>query len=203
MKTPQRRFVVEFKSGRRQPKAQANSIWGDTDLRALAREVEETASHLFSSNEAAGTPDSGETRPADPIKAEPVNGRAVAVDVALPAAPVAEGAEVEIAQHHEADDPADAVVEIEERQPASQPRATSTGTPRKRGKRLPAQTVAQNPKVGHEDRKAQTGTVDNPVSRDELAALDADNKRLKRLLAEQLHAQNFRLKKMLERFNAD
>ncbi|MQX77210.1 hypothetical protein GHK80_13585 [Sinorhizobium medicae] len=42
---------------------------------------------------------------------------------------------------------------------------------------------------------------DNPVSHDELAALDADNKRLKRLLAERLRAQNFRLKRMLERFD--
>ncbi|MDW9414265.1 hypothetical protein GOB15_07320 [Sinorhizobium meliloti] len=39
-------------------------------------------------------------------------------------------------------------------------------------------------------------------SLDELATLEADNKRLKRLLAEQLRAQNLWLKKMLERFDA-
>lgn len=201
MKTPQRRFVVEFKSGRRQPKAQTNSIWGDTDLKALAREVEDSASHLFDSDEAPETPDSGETRPADSIKAESVNERADDVDVALAAIPFANGAEVDISKHHEADHPAEAFVQVQESQPASQPRTTATGTPQKRAKRAPAQTNSLNSKAGHEDRKAQTGTVDNPV--DELAALDADNKRLKRLLAEQLHAQNLWLKTMLERFDAE
>ncbi|MET4691033.1 hypothetical protein [Sinorhizobium fredii] len=203
MKTPQRRFVVEFKSGRRQSKAQTNSIWGATDFKALAREVEDTAPHLFNSNKAPGTPDSGETRPADPINAESVNERADDVDVALAAIPVANGVEVEISRHDEADHPADAVVQIQESQPASQPRTTATGTPRKRAKRVPAQTIAHNSQVEHEDRKAQTGTVNDPISLDELAALDADNKRLKRLLAEQLRGQNIWLKKMLERFDAE
>ncbi|WEX79564.1 hypothetical protein PYH37_005922 (plasmid) [Sinorhizobium numidicum] len=200
MKTPQRRFVVEFKSGRRQPKAQTKSIWGDTDLKALAREVEDAASHLFNSNEAPGTPYSGETRPADPINAESVNEHADDVDVALASIPFANGAEIETSKHHETDRPAEAVVQVQERQPASQPRTTSINTPRKLA---PAQTIALNSKVGHDDRKAQTGTVDNPISLDELAALDADNKRLKRLLAEQLRAQNLWLKKMLERFDAE
>ncbi|WP_081160609.1 hypothetical protein [Ensifer aridi] len=203
MKTPQRRFVVEFKSGRRQPKAQTNSIWGDTDLKALAREVEDTAPHLFNSNEAPENSDPGETRPADPINAEAANEGADAVDVAVAPIPFANGTEVEISKPHGADRPAEAVVQVQESQPASQPRTTSTGTPRKRPKRAPAQTIAHNSKVGHEDRKAQTGTVDNPISLDELAALDADNKRLKRLLAEQLRAQNLWLKKMLERFDAE
>lgn len=203
MKTPQRRFVVEFRSGRRQPKAQTNSIWGDTDLKALAREVEDTAPHLFNSNEGPGTPDAGETRPTDPINAESVNERADDVDVARVEIPVANGAEVEISKHHAADHPAEAAVQGQESQPASQPRTTSTATPRKRAKRAPAQTIAHNSKVGYEDRNAQTGTVDNPISLDELADLDADNKRLKKLLAEQLRAQNLWLKKMLERFYAD
>ncbi|ACP21617.1 conserved hypothetical protein (plasmid) [Sinorhizobium fredii NGR234] len=203
MKTPQRRFVVEFKSGRRQPKAQTKSIWGDTDLKALARDVEETASHLFNSDEALGTPDSVEPRLADPVDAEPVNGLADDAGVALAAIPIADGAEVEISKHHGADHPAEAVVQGREIQPTAQPRTTGTETPRRRAKRAPAQTIAQNSKPGHKDRDAQIGSVDNPVSRDELAALDADNKRLKRLLAERLREQNLWLNKKLERFNAD
>ena len=46
MKTPQRKFVVEFKSPRRQSKTRTNSIWGDTDLKAFAREVEDQPSEL-------------------------------------------------------------------------------------------------------------------------------------------------------------
>ncbi|MFQ6186230.1 hypothetical protein ACLMJV_30485 [Sinorhizobium meliloti] len=197
MKTPQRRFVVEFKSGRRLPKARSNSIWGDTDLKALAREVEGTTSHLFNSNVAAEMPDSGETAPADPINAEPAKERAEAVAI-----PFSNSAQVEISKHHEADHPAEAVVQVQESPPAPQPRTTSTDTPRKRAKRAPAQTIALNPKVGHDNRRAQTGAVDDPISLDELATLDADNKRLKRLLAEQLRAQNLWLKKMLERFDS-
>ncbi|QFI70616.1 hypothetical protein EKH55_5742 (plasmid) [Sinorhizobium alkalisoli] len=94
-------------------------------------------------------------------------------------------------------------MQVQASQPASKPRTTSTGTPRKRAKRAPAQTIAHNSNVGHEDREAQTGTVDNPISLDELAALEADNKRLKGLLAKHLRAQNLWLKKMLERFDAE
>ncbi|NRP75266.1 hypothetical protein ILFOPFJJ_06189 [Ensifer psoraleae] len=203
MKTPHRRFVVEFKSGRRQPKAQTNSIWGDTDLKALAREVEGTAPHLFNSDETPGTPDSGETGPADPIKAESVNERADDIDVTPETIPFANGVEAEISKHHEADHPAETVEQVQESRLASQARTTSTGTPRKRAKRAAAQTITVNSKLGHEDRKPQTGPVDNPISLDELAALDTANKRLKRLLADQLRAQNLWLKQMLERFDVE
>ncbi|RVH23332.1 hypothetical protein [Sinorhizobium meliloti] len=196
MKTPQRRFVVEFKSGRRQPRARSNSIWGDTDLKALAREVEEKASHLFTSNVAAGMPASNKTAPADPINAEPAKERAEAVAI-----PFSNSAQVEISKHHDTDHPAEVVVQVQESPPAPQPRTTSTGTPRKRAKRAAAETIARNSEVGHDDRRAQTGAVDDPISLDELATLDADNKRLKRLLANQLRAQNLWLKKMLERFD--
>ena len=35
-----RNFVVEIKSNRRQIRPQATSIWGDTDLKAISRDVE-------------------------------------------------------------------------------------------------------------------------------------------------------------------
>ncbi|ASQ15073.1 hypothetical protein [Sinorhizobium meliloti] len=199
MKTPQRRFVVEFKSGRRQPKTKTNSIWGDTDLKALAREVEEKASHLFNSNEA--TPVSAEMAPAGSLNAASAGEDGGDVGMARAVIPSPNGAETEIPKHA-ADPPAavEAAAQVQESQPASQRRTTSTGTLRKRAL---AQTTAHNSEAGNEDRKPQAGTVDNPISVDELAALDADNKRLKRLLAEQLRAQNLWLKKMLERFDAD
>ncbi|WP_439629362.1 hypothetical protein [Shinella sp.] len=43
----QRSFVVVKKNSRRQPKAQASSIWGDTDFKALAREAEIEAPGIF------------------------------------------------------------------------------------------------------------------------------------------------------------
>ncbi|PJR10227.1 hypothetical protein [Sinorhizobium meliloti] len=203
MKTPQRKFVVEFKSGRRKSKAQTNSIWGDTDLKALARDVEDTAPHLFDSNEGPGTLQSGEIEPVDPINAESVNERTNDVDVTPAAIPFANGPEVEMSKRHEADRPAEAVVQVQESQPTSQRQTTSTDTPRKRAKRASAQMIARMKKLGHDDREPHTGTIDNPVSLDELAALETDNRRLKRLLAEQLRAQNLWLKKMLERFDVN
>ncbi|PLT99069.1 hypothetical protein [Sinorhizobium medicae] len=201
MKTPKRRFVVEFKSGRRQPKAQTNSIWGDTDLKALSREVEDTAPHLFDSNEAPLTPASPVARSADPLNAESV--RADDVDVARAAIAFANGVEVGVSKHNGANHTAEAVVQVQESQPPSQPRTTSSGTPRKHAKRAAAQTIAHNSKLDHEGRWAETRPIENPISLDELAALEVENKRLKRLLAEQLRAQNLQLKEMLERFDAE
>ncbi|MDW9358571.1 hypothetical protein GOA97_26310 [Sinorhizobium meliloti] len=193
MKRPQQTFVVEKKSKRRQPNAQTKSIWGDTDLKALAREVEDMASHPFNSNEGRGTFGSCETRRVDPINAEPLNGR---VEVALPEIQPANGTKVEISQHRVADTSTEAVSQTKERHTPSQRVSTSTGTARNRTNRRPA--LVHDLKVGHEGRKAQTGTVDDPTSLDELAALGADNKLLRRLLAELLLAQNLWLKKMLE-----
>ncbi|MQX13443.1 hypothetical protein GHK62_01345 [Sinorhizobium terangae] len=50
--------------------------------------------------------------------------------------------------------------------------------------------------------KLATSALDQrrSTSADELALLDAENKRLRQLLANQLRAQNAELKKMLERF---
>lgn len=41
MKRLQRGFVVETKFPRKAPREGANSIWGDTDLKAIARQVED------------------------------------------------------------------------------------------------------------------------------------------------------------------
>lgn len=52
----QRSFVVVKKNGRRQPKAQASSIWDDTDFKALAREAEIEAPGVFVEQQAAVEP---------------------------------------------------------------------------------------------------------------------------------------------------
>ncbi|ASP87217.1 hypothetical protein [Sinorhizobium meliloti] len=200
MKRPQRTFVVEKKSRRRQPNAQTKSIWGDTDLKALASEVEDRTSHPFNSNEGLGTSGPRETRLIDPADARSVNDRAADVEVALPGIQPVNGTKVELSQHRVADNPPEAAVRIQERHPASQRLSTATGAPRNRTKR---RARTHNLKVGHKGRKAETTTVNDPISLDELAALDADNKHLKRLLADLLRAQNIWLMKMLERFDAE
>ncbi|WP_026186907.1 hypothetical protein [Ensifer sp. BR816] len=204
MKTPPRSFVVEFKSGRRQSAARTNSIWGDTDLKALAREIQQKTPHLFTEHEAPGTPGSSEAMPSDPITAESAGETADAVEIARAATPSTDSAELETPKRSEADPlAAEAVAQVQKSDPRLQIRPAPPSTARKRVKRAPAQTIARNSTGEHQDLRAPKGAVDNLISLDELAALDADNKRLKRLLADQLRAQNLRLKKMLERFDAE
>ncbi|NTF97902.1 hypothetical protein [Rhizobium rhizogenes] len=200
MRTPQRSFVVEFKSGRRQPKAGTNSIWGDTDLKAVAREVEDDTSHLFKSNEAPGTHDAGGDVLPDVINVGSASEHAGDPDVTRATTPSVNGAQVDVPKQHEVDRPVvEAVAQVQESQPSLRPRAIAEDVAPKRAKRGPA-TVHVS--VGaREDQNTQSKTATDPISLGEVAALVTENKRLKRLLAKQLHAQNQQLKKMLERFD--
>lgn len=47
MKPQQRKFIVEVKSPRRRSTTSQSSIWGDTDLKAIARAAKTDAPHLF------------------------------------------------------------------------------------------------------------------------------------------------------------
>ena len=202
MKTPRRSFVVEFKSGRRQSNARASSIWGDTDLRAVAREVEEKAWHLFHSNEAPSTSNAGGAVLSDVINAGATGERASELHVTRAAILSADGAEVDLPKQHPADRlTVESVAQVLESQPSSWPQATSRGGARKRAKPAPARAISHTSMAAPGDQTPQSNTTVGPISLDELAALDAENKRLKRRLAEQLYAQNLRLKKMLERFD--
>ncbi|NTG75557.1 hypothetical protein G6M02_19705 [Agrobacterium rhizogenes] len=201
MRTPQRSFVVEFKSGRRQLKAGTNSIWGDTDLKAVAREVEDAASHLFKSNEAPGTHDAGGDVLPDVINVGSTSEHAGDLKVARATTPSVVGAKVDVPKQQEVDRPVvEAVAQVQESQPSLRPRATSEDVAPKRAKRGP---VTAHVSVGaHDDQSTQSKTAMAQISFGEMAALDTENKRLKRLLAKQLRAQNQQLKKMLERFDA-
>lgn len=52
MKKTQRSFAVEYKSGRRKTDAKPNSIWGDLDLKSVARDVEKSVMPIPSDNSA-------------------------------------------------------------------------------------------------------------------------------------------------------
>jgi hypothetical protein len=206
MKMPQRTFVVEFKSGRRRLRAPTNSIWGDTDFKALAREVEDKTSHLFKSNETPGTPNEGGNVLSDPMNSRIALEHELDADDLAPATiQGSNGAEVEVLKLHEADRPAaDVAAQAQESQPMSQPPRPSPrpsgGTPHLRARDASADEIARIAVDTNEAQSAQSKTARDPISFDEVAALDAENKRLRRLLAEHLHAQNLQLKKMLDRF---
>lgn len=181
MKTPQRKFVVEFKSGRRQPKARTNSIWGDTDFKALAREVQEQSPHPFHAVEApTETPD---TRP-DPLNNLPAGENLI--DAKATETPTSETAQQETTIPV-------AIAPARENQPAA-PAAVTENAPRKYSKRKPAAIGSENPSLQFE-------TENDLIPEREIAILEAENKRLKRLRAEQLHAENLQLRTMLARFD--
>ncbi|APO71107.1 hypothetical protein IE4872_PD00577 (plasmid) [Rhizobium gallicum] len=203
MKTPQRKFVVEFKSGRRQTKARTNSIWGDTDLKALVREAEDKAPHLFNSNAAPGRPDEGgEDIASDTMNSGSAGGHAGEASVAGASTSLGDGAKVDVPKQSETTVATAEVVEpVQESPPVFQSKRTSSDTPRNRVKRGPLRATAHVAMRRNKLRIVEAVTARDAVSLEEVTTLDAENKRLKRLLAERLHAQNLQLKKMLERFD--
>ena len=50
MKKTQRSFAVEYKSGRRRTDAKPNSIWGNLDLKSVARDVEKSVMPMLPDN---------------------------------------------------------------------------------------------------------------------------------------------------------
>ncbi|MGO6832441.1 transcriptional regulator, partial [Rhizobium ruizarguesonis] len=48
MKKVQRSFAVEYRSGRRKLNSKPNSIWGDTDLKSVARDLQDEAMPFMS-----------------------------------------------------------------------------------------------------------------------------------------------------------
>lgn len=203
MKTPHRRFVIEVKSGRRQPKTRVNSIWGDTDLKALAREVEDKTPHLFATakDAFAASPDTAKDNTlVDPLN-KGLTEATVDLDIVGAVMPTVSN-EIERQEAREAALPKVGVVEQVRRENSiiSPPR-TSRNTTRNRVKRAPIRVPGNGDANTSGDLGTRSKLGMEVILLDELIALDVENKRLKRLLAEQLRVQNLQLKKMLERFD--
>lgn len=192
MKTPQRKFVVEFKSPRRQPKSATNSIWGDTDLKAFAREVEDQPSDLKRSSETREVVSAGAITLPGSVDMGSAND-AIAVDAVHVAKPPAGSPHTEALSDDSDYVEAGSVAEVHENLPVPLPRRLSIRAPRRVER---AQRSAR--KSGHQN--ARSATAAEPVFLDEIAVLDAENKRLKQQLVEHFRDQNLRLKQMLGRF---
>ncbi|MDF1631409.1 hypothetical protein [Mycoplana sp. MJR14] len=176
MKPQQRKFIVEFKSGRRRAN-KPTSIWSDTDLKALVREAENDAPHLFGGAERAHA-----IAPEQSIQSA-ANEIAVTDPVAQVQDALMEPAEqaVEV--------PSLSLAETEDAQ-----KATVKAPVRRRMKRdsRPADSSSSTASV----------VVAEPASNgvDELTLLEEENLRLKGQLAVKLQQENIQLRKMLERF---
>lgn len=190
MKTPQRNFVVEFKSSRRLSKTPTSSIWGDTDLKALAREVEDQHSDL--PGQTHGVSSAADTLP-DPVEMGPSNQAAVDVDT------------VQISKVSAEDLNADGLLGVDALHPGhgSAPAAPENlPAPKRRSisNRALKGRVRRSSAPESMIQAAPLELADASLLLDEVATLDAENKRLKQLLVEQLRDQNLTLKQMLGRF---
>lgn len=199
MKTPTRKFIVEFKSGRRQQTQTPTSIWGDADLKAVAREVEDQLPQLFGPTETPGQLNSEVVVQSQPIHAEHssklVTERPAQQETVLD--PVAEFASERLA--NEAPVP-DVVLEREAV-------AVSVRRPRKapsrHGKKR-ATTIGRNTRMPSAELGGNEGgsavLVSATASADEIAALESENFRLRGLLISRLRVENIELARMLNRF---
>ncbi|NEH89155.1 hypothetical protein [Rhizobium ruizarguesonis] len=192
MKTPQRPFVVEYKANRRQTQTRPSSIWGSLDLQAVARQV--AADGIL--------PDTGHS------VAGPT------IDDPKPAETSVPSPDLLAAPEHRPQGPAAGIlpdgIGAAKREHSSEAAATETSvapTPRHRraahvSRRTvvasvqaePASIPAMTPVNGRQARLQP----DNHI--DDLSALDAENRHLKRLLIAKLREENRALQTMLRRF---
>ncbi|MFK0278432.1 hypothetical protein ACIQUG_32510 [Ensifer sp. NPDC090286] len=171
MRQQQRKFIVEFKSPRRRSAVRPASIWGDTDLKALAREAESDAPHLFA---VAGRPVdlSSQQATEERVEATPVDNVSFVADLAA-------AAEVTVLSERAEEASSLHVIPVATMAPQPLKR------PRKARVRPTRQTAMDAPKQ---------------VAVDDLAVLEDENRRLKGLLVARLRQENAQLRRMLERF---
>ena len=191
MKTQQRKFVVELKSGRRRSAMQPASIWGDTDLKAHAREAEADAPHLFEANMVSTAPSQdGELRP-EPRSETPLNDNSETGDDTQVSAS-SEEAEQTYSPSQGADLMLGSVPQLKEE-------TSGQRSPRVVKRRRKADVI-HHADAAKDAAPVRPTTAQVEAPADELVVLDEENRRLKGLLANHLRRENMQLRKMLARF---
>lgn len=190
MKTPRRNFVVEYKINRRQAQAGSRSIWGNLDLEAVARQVEADnilvdAARLVPRVTNNGKAPIAAIAPSQHSQA-PVEDHSHAFT-----ALTADGDDGVSQEERPQQRPALEVPEMHDDRPIE--RESAPSSMRKKEKPSPEKTVAR----GGPD------IYGPPNSRDELHALEEENRRLKRLMIIKLRQENAELRSMLKRFDAE
>lgn len=192
MRTPQRNFVVEYKT-RRQTQARPPSIWGNLDLQAVAQQIEADG---VLPDAARSDPKSTVNDPA-PIEASASSHEPRAPiehDLQAPVGPtILRDADSEPLKGLPQELPAIAASADDHRRTAGD--AKSSNRSSMRSKRAPFQ-----------EWTASDACFEISRSRDDeedLVALDAENRRLKRLLIVKLRQENAKLRLMLRRFGAE
>lgn len=217
MKKVQRNFAVEYKSGRRRVDAKPNSIWGNLDLKSVARDVEESAMPLMPESAIDNQID----RAVSPPKADDTP--SLTPPVAAPLKSVPETQEMYMADDTDTMTTVDAPAVVEppiapkkQRKPRSKKPLPATvaaetavgldgvGGQKKRGRKpqvTKGAAVAKRSSAKGAPKGEQTATVAATSAGDEMAdllQLEEENKRLRKLLAEKLRAENADLRQKLK-----
>ena len=193
MRTPRRDFAVEYKSTRRQTKPQPKSIWGNVDLRAVARQVD--------ADDALSMPEPLQSEPVETQRAEPSSPSNDATHLAANCPDNVDDRQPLDDAKPEAVDavqPPDPEVSINKPHLAGN---AATSSPRTRdrksaGRKSSAQTTRYSHFVD-----APNASLPPVALGDDILALDAENRRLKRLLADKLRSENELLRSILGRLS--
>lgn len=177
MRIQQRKFTVEYKPSRAQPKP-AESIWGDIDLRAVAKQIEDESPALFKNQ-------LSEVR-----SRERFSEASEAVAATIPEKVLSTSTtENNVATETQATVDSSDVVP-----PPSVDTVLLPAKPAKISTKRPKKPLSS---PVHATTEQDTVTLADIVSLDELAALEAENLMLRGLRLEQLIRENARLKEMI------
>ena len=177
-----RNFVVELKSSRRQTKPQNRSIWGDTDLKALASEVE---ANLPVSHPGRRNSFPLENKSTQPIPSSENDGTQSTKDILSSDKQPQRQPTPRILQ----------ALPLAAVEPEAKPVQDEID-------RTPEVEVTSSIGFDDEIEKKQTNSFDSKSDApglDDLEVLELENQRLKAMLRLQLRAENQELRKMLER----
>jgi hypothetical protein len=183
VKKTQRRFAVAYKSGRRKLDANPTSIWGNIDLKSVARDVEEEAMPLLpeglKADEAGLNVQLPSVEPPQPLLTPP------------DATPTT------------AEEPKEMIMADDTVATTAERATGGTDGPKKRGRKprvsvdpTPVEPTAQNPASNPEQISDDTATSAGDEMAD-LLQLEAENQKLRKMLAEKLRAENADLRKKL------
>lgn len=221
LKKVQRSFAVEYKSGRRKPDPKSNSIWGNMDLKSVALDLEEEArpfvldGHLVSNT--AGEISLSKAAPAGPLLTPRIGQHTTAavtretimadeIDT-LTTSDAPAVVETPIALKKQRKPRAKrAATEAVSVDAAAEPAVASSGATEKQKRKGKAKSAddagtAKRASVKRAPKAVQTAPAAQAAPSDEMAdilQLEEENQRLRKLLAEQLRAENADLRKRLK-----
>ncbi|MBD0415590.1 transcriptional regulator [Oryzicola mucosus] len=220
MKKVQRSFAVEYKSGRRKPDLKSNSIWGDVDLKSVARDVEKEATLFLLGKEQVGKSDELSLQQKDHAGAVSTLSSAMTTESDAQETGMAD--EIDTMSTAEAAATVETPIAPKQRKPRAKKAAAEAapasdntvtapagasngdGGKQKRGRKAKAVEAPASAKRAYQKRApkaAQTAAAEPTVASDEMAdllQLEAENQKLRKLLAEKLRAENADLRKRLK-----